>query len=132
MFEGREMKGIIRATLKNTIAMKLGEERRPRGKTQPHATGSKKLKYGIERARPGRSGVCQEAESQKPPLDPSHHLPPNTSYTIFPRRSRQWFSGWQPKARTFLVRNPAVPKCSLPHKRAVCFLMPKHFLQLCQ
>lgn len=72
-------------------------------KTQPHATGSKKLKYSIESTHPGWSGVCQETESQQPPLDPCHHLPPNTSYTIFPKEAGSGFwTGNQ--ARTFLVQ----------------------------
>lgn len=74
---------------------------------------------------------------QKPEATSSPISPPPTYHQLqnFPWRSQKCFLGWQPKAcaccwrRLCWFGNPAVPKRSLLHKRAACFLMLKHFLQ---
>lgn len=107
-------------------------------KRQAHALGSKKLKYIVKSTHPGCSCACQESESQEAPLDPSGHLACNPSYRIFPEKVSSAFWAGNPKG-TYAADSIYAclgiqwyPKCFLLHKRAACFLMLTHFLQLYQ
>lgn len=107
-------------------------------KKQPHAWDFMKLKYIVKSTHSGWSHACQESKSQKPPLDPSDHLSCNPSYSIFPEEVSSAFWVGNPKGAYAAeniyacLRNQWYPRCSLLHKRAACFSMLKHFLQLYQ